>query len=94
MTMTPRQRWLALLEGKQADRIPTDYQAIDEVTARLLKDLGCNDEKSLWRKLHIDCRKFVDPVWLSFPKNSSEGNEVCQGVVRKLARDGMNERGS
>ena len=31
---------------------------------------------------------------LSFPKNSSEGNEVCQGVGRKLARDGVNERGS
>jgi len=63
MTMTPRQRWLALLEGKPADRIPTDYQATDEVTARLLKDLGCDDEESLWRKLHIDCRKFVEPVW-------------------------------
>ena len=39
--MTPRQRWLALLDRQQPDRIPTDYQATPEVTARLLADLGC-----------------------------------------------------
>jgi len=37
--MTPRQRWMALLEGRRPDRIPTDYQATAEVTARLLPDL-------------------------------------------------------
>ena len=39
MTMTPRSRWLALLAGRSADRIPTDYQATAEVTSRLLADL-------------------------------------------------------
>ncbi len=63
MEMTPRQRWLALLEGKSADRIPTDYQATDEVTTRLLRDLDCNNEEALWRRLHIDCRRFVEPRW-------------------------------
>ncbi|MHC4401217.1 MAG: uroporphyrinogen decarboxylase family protein [Planctomycetota bacterium] len=61
--MTPRQRWLALLEGKAADRIPTDYQATDEVTARLLADLGCPSEAALWRRLSIDKRTIVEPVW-------------------------------
>ncbi len=61
MQMTPRQRWLALLQGKPADRIPTDYQATHEVTARLLRDLDCADEEALYRKLHVDARKFVEP---------------------------------
>ena len=61
MPMTPRQRWFALLEGRAADRIPTDYQATAEVTARLLRDLGCADEDALWRHLHVDKRKLIEP---------------------------------
>ena len=36
MEMTPRQPWLAILDHKVPDRIPYDYQATEEVTARLL----------------------------------------------------------
>jgi uroporphyrinogen decarboxylase len=61
--MTPRERWLALLQKRPADRIPTDYQATPEVTARLLRDLGCADEMQLWRRLHVDKRKMVEPRW-------------------------------
>jgi uroporphyrinogen decarboxylase len=59
--MTPRQRWLALLSHRPADRIPTDYQATAEVTARLLKELNCRDEDQLWNRLQVDTRKFVAP---------------------------------
>lgn len=59
--MTPRQRWLCVLNGRHVDRIPTDYQATDEVTSRLLSDLDCPDETALWRRLHIDRRKYVEP---------------------------------
>ncbi len=59
--MSPRQRWLALLEGKSPDRIPTDYQATEEVTRRLLADLGCADEEALWQRLHIDRRRQLEP---------------------------------
>ena len=45
MEMTPRERWLALLERKTPDRVPTDYQATEEVTARLRRDLGCADTR-------------------------------------------------
>lgn len=61
--MTPRQRWLALIEGQTPDRIPTDYQATPEVTRRLVRDLGCSTEDDLWRKLHIDKRRIVEPRW-------------------------------
>ena len=59
--MTPRQRWVSLLEGRRPDRIPTDYQATAEVTARLLRDLQCADEPALWRKLNVDKRMYVCP---------------------------------
>ena len=63
MEMTPRQRWLALLERKIPDRIPTDYQATEEVTTRLRRDLDCADDEALYCKLHIDARRLVEPVW-------------------------------
>ncbi len=62
--MTPRDRWLSLLSGRPADRVPTDYQATEEVTTRLLADLECADQEALYRKLHIDARRFVEPKWL------------------------------
>ena len=54
MPMTPRQRWLAMLAGEKPDRVPTDYWATDEVTQRLLHDLGCADTDALYARLHID----------------------------------------
>ena len=59
--MTPRQRWLAILAGKETDRIPTDMTATPEVIARLLKELGCADERALWQKLNVDGRVEVTP---------------------------------
>lgn len=61
--MTPRRRWLALLAGRGADRIPTDYQATPEVTERLLGELACPDEEALYARLRIDARRFVEPRW-------------------------------
>ena len=54
MSMTPRERWLALLNNEKPDRIPTDYWATEEVTQRLLKDLNCADRDALYDQLHID----------------------------------------
>lgn len=53
-TMTSRERWLALLEGRTPDRIPTDYWATGEVTRRLLAELNCTSEQDLLETLHID----------------------------------------
>ena len=63
MSMTPRERWLALLQRKTPDRIPADYQATPEVTARLLGELGCAGEEELWRRLHVDKRRVLEPAW-------------------------------
>jgi len=43
-TMTPRERWLAVLTRQQPDRVPMDYWATPEATAKLIKHLGLSRE--------------------------------------------------
>ena len=38
--MTPRERWQAALEHRGADRVPTDYWATPEFSAKLIRRLG------------------------------------------------------
>lgn len=51
--MTPRERWLALLNRQKPDRVPTDYWATGEVTERLQRDLKCGFWE-LFDRLHVD----------------------------------------
>jgi len=62
--MTPRERWLATLEGSKPDRWPTDYWATPEVTERLLKHLGCSSEREMCRLLGIDKPLPVSPAYI------------------------------
>jgi uroporphyrinogen decarboxylase len=39
-TMTPRERWLAVLTRQTPDRVPMDYWATPEASAKLIKHLG------------------------------------------------------
>ena len=59
--MTPRERWLAVLQRRKPDRVPMDYWATAEATAKLLKHLGCADERALCERLHIDLPVTVGP---------------------------------
>lgn len=59
--MTPRERWRALLAGEKPDRTPCDYWGTGEVTARLLRDLGCATEVELWKRLGADTCIHVSP---------------------------------
>lgn len=52
--MTPRERWMALFEGRRPDRAPCDYWGTPEVTARLLRELNCASERELWERLGVD----------------------------------------
>jgi len=68
--MTPRERWLAVLNRQTPDRIPMDYCATSEATAKLLQYLGCDYDEMLSR-LHIDSLvgvggRYVGP---SIPEN-------------------------
>lgn len=53
-TMTPRERWLAVLKRQKPDRVPMDYWATEETTKALMKHLGCPTKRSALEKLHID----------------------------------------
>ena len=53
-TMTPRERWLAVLRRQQPDRMPMDYWATWEASTRLMQHLGCSSMEEVYAKLHID----------------------------------------
>jgi uroporphyrinogen decarboxylase len=60
--MTPRQRWLAVLDGRRPDRIPCDYWGTAEITTRLRNDLGCRTERALWDRLGVDKCIYLGPA--------------------------------
>lgn len=76
--MTPRERWLALLNKERPDRIPTDYWATQEVTDRLLKELACADNEALFEKLHIDAPELIQPIDFL-----GTGNPDQWGIIRR-----------
>jgi uroporphyrinogen decarboxylase len=88
--MTPRARWLAILEGRQPDRIPTDMWATDEVCDRLLRDLACDSHEALWRKLHVDRPRFVGPTPLHTDR-PAEPDTDSWGIRRRRVDYGTGE---
>ncbi len=52
-TMTPRERWLAVLNCETPDRVPMDYWGTPEATEKLCAHLGC-DFDEVCARLHID----------------------------------------
>ena len=63
-SMTPRERWLAVLQHRVPDRVPTDYWATDELHARLKAHLGIADDDRLYDYLHIDRPFTVSPRYV------------------------------
>lgn len=82
--MTPRERWMAVLSGAAADRVPTDYWATGEVTARLLRELDCDDEHALFRKLGVDKLKAVGPKYTG-PRSPDRDIWGLSRVVKEYA---------
>jgi len=65
-TMTPRERWLAVLNREKPDRVPMDYWATNEATEKLCKHLGC-DHDDVLKLLHIDQPVFVSGKYVGPP---------------------------
>ena len=63
-TMTPRERWMAVLKGQMPDRIPMDYWATEEATLLLMKHLGCSSKREMLEKLHVDFTVRIRPRWI------------------------------
>ena len=52
--MTPKERWLAVLNGEKPDRVPMDYWATAEASRKLIQHLGCENMDQVFSQLHID----------------------------------------
>lgn len=52
-TMTPRERWEAVLKRETPDRVPMEYWGTAEATNNLLTHLGCDWDEAM-RRLHLD----------------------------------------
>ncbi len=60
-TMTPKERWQAVLQSEKPDRIPMDYWSTPEATDKLMRHLGAASVRELYEKLHIDKVIMVGP---------------------------------
>lgn len=71
-TMTPRERWLAVLQRKTPDRAPMDYWATPEATQKLLAHLGCSSADEMFKRLHIDAVASIGGRYVGPPIPSGE----------------------
>lgn len=83
-TMTPRERWLAVLTGRAPDRVPMDIWATPEAMERLCAHLGCSADEALAR-LHIDTPLTVGGRYVGPPP--PEGRDVW-GLERRRVNYG------
>jgi uroporphyrinogen decarboxylase len=66
-SMTPRERWLAVLKYQKPDRVPMDYWSTPEFTEKLKKHLGCDTLTHALEKLHVDYVVSVGPRYVGPP---------------------------
>lgn len=71
-TMTPRERWLAVLTRKEPDRVPMDYWATPEASENLIRHLGCANLTEVFDRLHIDAVAHIGPRYVGPPPNDGE----------------------
>lgn len=76
--MTPQERWQAVLSGQLPDRLPMDYWATGETTAKLLKHLGSADVFEMYDKLHIDKIVGLKPVYVGPPLDPNTDMYGCR----------------
>lgn len=54
MSMTPRERWLAVVKRDPPDQLPVNYRATTELTRNVLAHTGCADRWEFFRRFDID----------------------------------------
>ena len=72
-SMTPRERWEAVLNHKKPDRVPMDYNSTPEATNALLKYTGSSSLEEFFKKMHIDHPVSVGPEYIgpALPENTN-----------------------
>ena len=71
-TMTPKERWLAVITHGKPDRVPTDYWGTPEASAKLVRHLGAQNLEEALKTLHVDNPVNVGPNYIgpAIPENS------------------------
>jgi uroporphyrinogen decarboxylase len=65
-TMTPKERYLAILQHKLPDRVPLEWRATREVGEKLCRHFGCTLDE-VFDRLHIDRLVNVGPAYVGPP---------------------------
>jgi len=66
-TMTPKERWLAVLQRRPVDRLPMDYWGTAEATEALMAYLNVDDTRTMYEALNIDLLVTVGPEYVGPP---------------------------
>ncbi len=79
-TMTPLQRWLAVLRREKPDRVPMDYWSTPEFSARLIRALGLSrkSQANLVNMLNTDERD---------PRHPNEARRALRLALKQLKVD-------
>ena len=76
--VTPRERWLAVINGEVPDRVPLDYSATPEATRKLMDYLGAKDMEQVYARLHVDPKVGVGPRYVGPPTPVGEDVFGCR----------------
>jgi uroporphyrinogen decarboxylase len=76
--MTPLERWQAVLTRSTPDRLPMDYWGTDEATAKLMRHLGCANERDLFRCLRVDRPVALSPRYAGPPVPADADEFGCR----------------
>jgi len=85
-TMTARERWEAVLRHDVPDRMPMDYWATSEASAKLVQHMGCGDLEEALGRLHVDRLLAVGPRYAGPP--CEPGTDVYGCRYRRVQYDG------
>jgi len=77
-TMTPRERWLAVLTRQTPDRVPMDYWATPEMTARLIRFMGKSTKSE--RELIADMSVPGEDAGLMKPQSHHTASEMLKAL--------------
>jgi uroporphyrinogen decarboxylase len=88
--MTPRERILAILDRRPADRTPVDLWVTPEVLQSLREHTGETDELAVYHKLGLDKIAWVFPGYGSGRFDPNEGNgQTMWGVPTRMMKAGL-----
>jgi uroporphyrinogen decarboxylase len=77
-TMTPKERWLAVLERRSPDRVPMDYWGTSETTQILMAHLQVDTPFEMYQKLRIDWLVTVGPRYAGPPLDPDRDMYGCR----------------